>query len=300
MARSSLVDIANEEGPVSEVFRRVALVAGAQLALAADHQSDLGRRAQRSYQDVETFEVVRAVEAREEERQAGVGGQPELGARSLAVAGAESLRVDACRQDGDLVVERRHPRPEEVGRLGVVDRSHQNLVGGAQDAWEQQAPMPAEYRPFPAVADDVHLVLHDQRRTSAQPLRGEQLGGAEERIVDVNQVEAAGTAENLRQAGGIAEARQRSQLDDLDPRWRRAGAVGVARCDHGHVDALADQRGCLVVCHRSHAAAVRRENGGDVRDSHPLTSPMWSFAVAQVARRRVSGRCPLNFAGGWG
>ena len=56
------------------------------------------------------------------------------------------------------------------------------------------APMPLEQARLPVHADDIHLILQHQARAAEQAPRCEQLGGAEERVVQVQQVEAPARA----------------------------------------------------------------------------------------------------------
>ena len=148
----------------------------------------------------------------------------------------------------------------EEGRRGVVVRGDDDGVGGTQDERQHETPMPLEQARLPVHADDIHLILQHQARSAEPAPGGEQLGRAEERIVQVEQVEAAGAGDDLRQAGGVAAPEQRRQLDHVDARRSQARRRAV-RGEHRDVDAGRGQGARLVISHRTHAAPVGGKTG---------------------------------------
>ena len=145
--------------------------------------------------DVEALEVVGAVERRDERGDDGVVGDPER-ARARPVSsgpGRERVGVDAVRHLD-------HPlggpleRPLEVGdRAGVVLAEHEDPVGGADQRRGDRALVGLEQDPARSLADQPVLVVDDQRRAApalAQPPEQRQLGAEDERVVEVDDVEA--------------------------------------------------------------------------------------------------------------
>ena len=163
-------------------------------------------------------------------------------------------------------------------------RGRDDGVGGAQDHRQQEPPVPFERARLPVHADDIHLILQHEPRPAGEAPRRQQLGGAEERIVEVDDVEAASPRQHLRQTGGVAARRERRQLDELDA-GRRLPRLGVAGGEYRHLGTGGGERPRLVIGDGPHAAAIGGKDGRDVRDSHG--SPEWRRG-ATLRRRHTS------------
>ena len=105
--------------------------------------------------------------------------------------------------------------------------------------------MPAEGCLAPSATDHIHLILQDDRWRCEEPASGEQLGGAEERIVQVNEVEGCGARDHLGETRGVPLGERGSELDDLDaPGTQRSS--GPARNEDRDLHTLVGERLSLV------------------------------------------------------
>ena len=152
-------------------------------------------------------------------------------------------------------------------------------------------------RAFQCTPDHIHLILQHQAGAPEPAARGEQLGGAEEGVVQVQQVEAAGAGEHLRQAGSVAAAEQRRQLDHVDAGRSATRGLVAMRREHRDVDTGLGQGARLVIGHCAHTAPVGGKNRGDVRDSQrfhlhqqPLSAALRAPAIASAQRPLHGGR----------